>query len=313
VYSGAAHLHDACLPVSSLPLPAIFRRTHLIVFNAPAAQHCPTLPNPLLVYGRTALTSYAVDIKQYERCLGWGKKRWGWELMCRSGEYHFFGAFYGDAPKAERQAAAGRFGLRDFVDPNMPPEQVKAAQPRFSDRMVGFISNLSGASPLVKEMKISPGEVLIRVNLRDALRNEAVLREKLRVIEIGLTKRLSELGHPRTRRVKGGVLELIANIITVDCIRQGMTHGATAKIVWPKEFGDRAESLAGAAARSRIEKAHSYVEKEYRKVLVWDTKEFEASRKDAKARFGERFSTTRMPPHRSAAAHVEQAGRRGHA
>ena len=133
-----------------------------------------------------------IDTSRYQGLVNWSYKKWAWEFLRRNSDFISECKRVRNSTCEEKNEVALKFGLRKFKDFNEGYSS-GSGQPQFSIGSIKSWSNIDsdkGASTSLN-IKLSPGQMLIKFNLNDILEDKKAYAKQLRLAENLIKNKLS--------------------------------------------------------------------------------------------------------------------------
>ena len=183
---------------------------------------------------------------QYPRSDKWSNRRWAWEFLSRNSRFRSFC----DQVQAQKlsikevkEVSRTEYGLLKFKDYREP---YSCCRPKFSSAQVSFwvdTSNGGFADRKRKKVYLAPGEIILRVSIRDATQTKS-RKALLRYIDAVLERKASVWAknngvQPSQRTQRGDLLPLlrILDLVAYDEKQEKMNQKSRAElyaIAYPK-------------------------------------------------------------------------------
>lgn len=214
-----------------------------------------------------------LDINNYEGYENWTPKQWAWEFLRRNTLYAgVCRELELDPSEKEAALSAKQFGLLKLKPPYESYASISSQPPKF---LVDHVRTVIARddSPRAVKWILQNGEIALRVDLVDALRNRQCLEAKLKAIEAVIKKQLLVLESKKQlvgvrRRIKdhGDWLALIRLLDAAAAKKQ--TEAAS--ILFESKMNEMDESKQRKFIHGQYRRAKNLAETGYRHVVIWN-------------------------------------------
>lgn len=213
-----------------------------------------------------------LDVDQYKNLEKWSYREWAWAFLRRNKKFIDACEVVKTGSEEKKQAVAQAFGLKKFKY-FAEGYKGKSGVPRFYIGSISSWTNLEPSKQEPRQLKIKQdfGQVLIRFDLKSAIKDKKSLEKQLNLANKRLEKRLATF--EAMLKTKAGVhspkAETFGRYIRIlDHLAAGKSRVECAKLIYPedaKEFdlGNRKRFEMNNLIKNPLKVAKEYANERY--------------------------------------------------
>lgn len=212
------------------------------------------------------------DEDRYKNCVKWSYREWAWEFLRRSPKFIEACNQVRAKDDDEKQQVADEYGLVEFKDYREAYSSSGLGAPRFTLGKLTIRSNLGTGQDrkVVKQIKVSEGQVGVLIDLNHALQDANALKKQLRLVGKVLRDRLTTFENAAGKKAKPARFKpslFLEYIRILDCLAAGHSHSKIAQIIFPKKAGGDRDALID-MIKPKIRSAREHSNEKYQSIAL---------------------------------------------